>query len=55
MLTVASAVEKLIAKARPLANDRRRAGLESVPVTEALGRVLAGVGSVGLRGTLGGS
>jgi molybdopterin molybdotransferase len=41
MLTVANAVEKLIAKARPLANDRRRAGLESVPVTEALGRVLA--------------
>ncbi len=41
MLTVANAIEKLIAKARPLANDRRRAGLESVPVTEALGRVLA--------------
>ncbi|MDG1485031.1 MAG: molybdopterin molybdotransferase MoeA [Porticoccaceae bacterium] len=41
MLTVANAVEKLIAKARPLANDRRRAGLESAPVTEALGRVLA--------------
>ena len=41
MLTVANAVEKLIAKARPLANDRRRAGLESVPATEALGRVLA--------------
>ena len=41
MLTVASAIKKLTAKAKPLANDRRRAGLESVPVTEALGRVLA--------------
>ena len=41
MLTVSSAVKKLIAKAQPLVDDRRRAGLESVPVAEALGRVPA--------------
>lgn len=41
MLSVSSAVKKLIAKAKPLAKERRRAGLESVPVTEALNRVLA--------------
>lgn len=41
MLSVASAVKKLIAKAVPLTKERRRAGLESVPVTEALGRVIA--------------
>ena len=41
MLTVSEAIQKLIAQAQPLANDRRRAGLQSVPVTEALGRVIA--------------
>ena len=41
MLSVASATKKLIAEAQPLVNDRRRAGLESVPVHRALGRVLA--------------
>ncbi|MDG2501618.1 MAG: molybdopterin molybdotransferase MoeA [Porticoccaceae bacterium] len=41
MLTVSSAVKKLVAKAQPLVKERRRAGLESVPVPEALGRVLA--------------
>tara|TARA_B110000046_G_scaffold160851_1_gene174198 strand:+ start:8 stop:1204 length:1197 start_codon:yes stop_codon:yes gene_type:complete len=41
MLTVSNAVKKLIAKAQPLAKERRRAGLASVSVTEALGRVLA--------------
>lgn len=41
MLSVASAVKKLIAKAVPLTKERRRAGLESVPVAEALGRVIA--------------
>lgn len=41
MLTVSSAVKKLVAKAQPLVKERRRAGLESVPVTEALDRVLA--------------
>jgi len=41
MLTVSSAVKKLIAQAQPLVDDRRRAGLESVPVTEALGRAPA--------------
>ena len=41
MLTVSQAIQKLIAQAQPLANDRRRAGLQSVPVTEALGRVIA--------------
>ena len=41
MLTVFEAIQKLIAQAQPLANDRRRAGLQSVPVTEALGRVIA--------------
>ena len=41
MLTVSEAIQKLIAPAQPLANDRRRAGLQSVPVTEALGRVIA--------------
>ena len=41
MLSVASASKKLIAEAQPLVSDRRRAGLESVPVHEALGRVVA--------------
>lgn len=41
MLTVSSAVKKLIAQAQPLVDDRRRVGLESVPVPEALGRVPA--------------
>ena len=41
MLKVSEAIQKLIAQAQPLANDRRRAGLQSVPVTEALGRVIA--------------
>ena len=41
MLTVSETIQKLIARAQPLANDRRRAGLQSVPVTEALGRVIA--------------
>ena len=41
MLTVSEAIQKLIVQAQPLANDRRRAGLQSVPVTEALGRVIA--------------
>ena len=41
MLTVANAIEKLVAEAQPVAMDRRRAGLESVPVPSALGRVLA--------------
>ncbi len=41
MLTVFEAIQKLIAQAQPLANDRRRAGLQSVPVMEALGRVIA--------------
>lgn len=41
MLTVATAIEKLVAEAQPVAMDRRRAGLESVPVASALGRVLA--------------
>jgi len=41
MLTVSSAIKKLIAKAQPLVDDRRRAGLESVPVPEALGRAPA--------------
>ena len=41
MLTVSEAIQKLIAQAQPLANDRRRAGLQSVPVMEALGRVIA--------------
>lgn len=41
MLRVSEAIQKLVAQAQPLANDRRRAGLQSVPVTEALGRVIA--------------
>jgi molybdopterin molybdotransferase len=41
MLTVSKATKKLITLAQPLLNDRRRAGLQSVRVTEALGRVLA--------------
>ena len=41
MLSVASASKKLIAEAQPLVSDRRRAGLESAPVHEALGRVVA--------------
>ena len=41
MLSVASANKKLIAEAQPLVSDRRRAGLESVPVHQALGRVVA--------------
>ncbi|MDB9952676.1 molybdopterin molybdotransferase MoeA [Porticoccaceae bacterium] len=41
MLTVANAIKKLVAEAQPVAMDRRRAGLESVPVASALGRVLA--------------
>ena len=41
MLTVSSAVKKLITQAQPLVDDRRGAGLESVPVSEALGRVSA--------------
>ncbi|MDP6198665.1 MAG: molybdopterin molybdotransferase MoeA, partial [Porticoccaceae bacterium] len=41
MLKVATAIKKLLVHARPIAADRRRAGVESVSITEALGRVLA--------------
>jgi molybdopterin molybdotransferase len=41
MRTVSNAVKKLVAKAQPLAKERQRAGRESVPVTEALGRICA--------------
>lgn len=41
MLKVATAIKKLLVHARPIAADRRRAGVESVVITEALGRVLA--------------
>ena len=41
MLTVSNAVKKLILQARPVAADRRRAGIESIDIQQALGRVLA--------------
>ena len=41
MLKVSKAIKTLIAKAESAAVERRRAGLEHVLVTEALGRVLA--------------
>lgn len=41
MLTVSNAVKKLILQARPVAAERRRAGIESIDIQQALGRVLA--------------
>ena len=41
MLTVANAIKKLLVQAAPVAADRRRAGVESIEIQQALGRVLA--------------
>ena len=41
MLNVSEAVDQLIKSAQPLGKERRRAGVQSIPLLQGLGRVLA--------------